>query len=35
MAELSLQSRLPAGVMTFMSDVGRMYTIDLMLTMAG
>lgn len=35
MAELSLQSRLPAGVMTFVSDGGRMSTIDLMLTTAG
>jgi hypothetical protein len=34
MAELSLQSLLPAGVMTVVSDAGRISTIDLMLTTA-
>lgn len=35
MAELSLQSLLPVGVITFVSDVGRTSTIDLMLTTPG
>jgi endonuclease/exonuclease/phosphatase family metal-dependent hydrolase len=34
-AELSLQSLLPAGVITFVSDAGRSSTIDLMLTTPG
>lgn len=35
MAELALQSLLPTGVTTFVSDAGRTSTIDLMLTTAG
>jgi len=35
MAELSLRSLLPTGVITFVSDVGRSSTIDLMLTTLG
>ena len=35
MAELSLQSLLPVGVITFVSDIGRMSTIDLILTTPG
>lgn len=35
MAELLLQSQLPAGVITFVSDAGRMPTIDLMLATPG
>jgi hypothetical protein len=34
MAELSLQSLLPAGVMTVVSGAGRIATTDLMLTTA-
>lgn len=35
MVELALQSLLPTGVTTFVSDAGRTSTINLMLTTAG